>query len=131
MSHVLENIFQHRNFFLVYTSSTTPCSAGMSEVLGAQGLSKLNELMPKFVAAAQQLDAAPSYRDGYLMLFVYLPVTFGEAFVPFISDVIPPILKVGSVNWILSSFVFCLLTEYKVRLDGATKAVLYLRDKQS
>eukprot|EP00117_Sycon_ciliatum_P034892 scpid3464/ scgid26544/ Translational activator GCN1; GCN1-like protein 1 len=66
---------------------------GMSEVLGSQGLGKLRDMMPTFVSAAQQLDASPHYRDGYLMLFVYLPVTFGDAFVPFIKDVIPPILK--------------------------------------
>ena len=71
---------------------------GLSEVLCAQGLDYLREMMPQFVAASQDTGKSPYMRDGYLMLFVYLPVTFGEQMCGFIGDILPPILKVGVVG---------------------------------
>lgn len=67
---------------------------GLSEVLFAQGVDYLKELMPQFVAASQDLGKPSHVRDGYLMLFVYFPVTFGEQMTGFIGDILPPILKV-------------------------------------
>ena len=49
--------------------------------------------MPSFVASAQDASSPAHCRDGYLMLFVYLPVSFGEQFVSFIDDTLPPILR--------------------------------------
>ena len=68
---------------------------GLSEVLLAQGLDNLSQLMPHFIASSQDLSKPTHVRDGYLMLFVYLPVTFGEHFVPFIASLLPSILKVS------------------------------------
>ena len=37
--------------------------------------------------------SSPSYRrDGYLMLFQFLPLSFGEQFVSFIDRILPPLL---------------------------------------
>lgn len=67
---------------------------GLSEVLYAKGESHLSQLMPQFIAASQDADNPTHARDGYLMLFIYLPVTFGESFLQFIADILPCILKV-------------------------------------
>ena len=49
--------------------------------------------MPSFVLAAGDTDNPPHHRDGYLMLFQFLPVSFGEQFVAFIDQTLPPILR--------------------------------------
>lgn len=49
--------------------------------------------MPSFVSAAQDSSSPTHYRDGYLMLFVFLPVSFGDQFVRYIADTLPPILQ--------------------------------------
>ncbi len=67
---------------------------GLSEVLLARGVEYLRQLMPQFIATCQDMNNPTNVRDGYLMLFVYLPVTFGPEFIQFIGDVIPCILKV-------------------------------------
>ena len=67
---------------------------GLSEVLYAQGVSHLSQLMPQFVSSCQDTEQPTHIRDGYLMLFVYLPITFGEEFTPFVADTLPCILKV-------------------------------------
>ena len=67
---------------------------GLSEVLYAQGVAHLTELMPRFVSSCQDVEKPTHIRDGYLMLFVYLPITFGDQFTPFVADILPCILKV-------------------------------------
>lgn len=68
---------------------------GLSEVLLAQGEEHLEQLMPRIVDNSQSSDKPAHIRDGYLMLYVYLPVAFGDLFVPHIRGVLPPILKVS------------------------------------
>lgn len=68
---------------------------GISEVLFSQGVECLKNLMPQFVATSQDASKSPHIRDGYLMLFVYLPMTFGELISSFIGDLLPPILLVS------------------------------------
>ena len=68
---------------------------GLSEVLYAQGISQLSQLMPQFVSSCQDTEQPTHIRDGYLMLFVYLPITFGEEFTTFVADTLPCILKVS------------------------------------
>lgn len=82
---------------------------GISEVLFSQGVEYLKQSLPQFVAAAQDVNSPPHVRDGYLMLFVYLPVTFGDQMCSFIGDILPCILKVGSrgVVWEWSNRYFC------------------------
>lgn len=50
--------------------------------------------MPEIVATASKVDIAPHVRDGYIMMFNYLPITFGDKFTPYVGPIIPCILKV-------------------------------------
>ena len=52
--------------------------------------------MPEIVATASKVDIAPHVRDGYIMMFNYLPITFGDKFTPYVGPIIPCILKVGT-----------------------------------
>lgn len=67
---------------------------GISEVLFAQGVEYLKDIMPKFIATSEDLSKPPHMRDGCLMLFVYLPMAFGDQLTSFIEALLPPILKV-------------------------------------
>lgn len=60
------------------------------------GVEKLEKLMPEIVATASKVDIAPHVRDGYIMMFNYLPITFGDKFTPYVGPIIPCILKVGT-----------------------------------
>ena len=52
----------------------------------------LEQLMPTFVSGASDGSSPSHRRDGYLMLFQFLPLSFGEQFVSFIDRILPPIL---------------------------------------
>lgn len=66
---------------------------GLSEVIGGMGLEKLQKFMPDIVQTADRNDIAPHVRDGYIMMYIYLPLVFKENFVPYIGQIIPSILK--------------------------------------
>jgi len=78
---------------------------GLSEVLVAQGVDHLHQLMPQFIDSSQDPGNPTHVRDGYLMLFVYLPVAFKDDFAPFISSILPCILKVEPVGVILDYII--------------------------
>lgn len=50
--------------------------------------------MPEVVSTTSRPEVAPHVREGYLMLYIYLPAAFGDDFLPFVDRVIPSILKV-------------------------------------
>lgn len=75
-----------------------PCVVGLAEVMAGLGVEKLEKLMPEIVATASKVDIAPHVRDGYIMMFNYLPITFGDKFTPYVGPIIPCILKVGTNN---------------------------------
>ncbi|KAG5445430.1 translational activator of GCN4, variant 2 [Clonorchis sinensis] len=67
---------------------------GLAEVLGAMGIERLRSILPDFIrTAASDSKVAPHVRDGYLMLFVYLPTVFRDSFAEFIGPIIPTILN--------------------------------------
>ncbi|CAB1445303.1 unnamed protein product [Pleuronectes platessa] len=66
---------------------------GLAEVMAGLGVEKLDKLMPDVVATASKVDIASHVRDGYIMLFIYLPLTFGERFTPYVGPIIPCVLK--------------------------------------
>ncbi|THD24819.1 Translational activator gcn1 [Fasciola hepatica] len=67
---------------------------GLAEVLGAMGIERLRAILPDLVqTAASDSKVQPHVRDGYLMLFVYLPAVFQNSFAEFIAPIIPTILK--------------------------------------
>ncbi|EGD82362.1 hypothetical protein PTSG_11954 [Salpingoeca rosetta] len=63
---------------------------GLAEVLAALGPDRLVELMPTFLENTQH--PKPAVREGYLMLLMFLPLAFGEAFQPHVVEIIDPIL---------------------------------------
>jgi hypothetical protein len=67
---------------------------GLSEVVGSLGLAKLHKLMPDIIQTAERVDIAPHVRDGYIMMFIFLPIVFGDEFMPYVGPIIPSILKV-------------------------------------
>lgn len=69
-------------------------SSGLAEVMAGLGVEKLDKLMPDVVQTASKVDIASHVRDGYIMMFIYLPLTFGEKFTPYVGPIIPCILKV-------------------------------------
>ncbi|KRT80352.1 Armadillo repeat containing protein [Oryctes borbonicus] len=66
---------------------------GLSEVVGGLGVEKLHKLMPEIIATAERTDIAPHVKDGYIMMFIYMPVVFTSEFTPYIGQIINPILK--------------------------------------
>eukprot|EP00051_Salpingoeca_urceolata_P017234 m.233245 g.233245 ORF g.233245 m.233245 type:complete len:2622 (-) comp18897_c0_seq2:220-8085(-) len=64
---------------------------GLSEVLRALGQERLAEVLPSFIQATQ--NPAPYIREGHLLLFVFLPLTFGDDFGPYVGQVIPCVLR--------------------------------------
>lgn len=67
---------------------------GLSEVIAGIGIDKLNVLLPDIIKTAETPDIPPHVRDGYIMMFIYLPGTFGDLLTPFIGQLISPILLV-------------------------------------
>jgi hypothetical protein len=66
---------------------------GLSEVVGGLGVEKLHKLMPEIIATAERADIAPHVKDGYIMMFIYMPVVFTNDFTIYIGQIINPILK--------------------------------------
>lgn len=74
--------------------------------MAALGVEKLDKLMPDVVQTASKVDIASHVRDGYIMMFIYLPLTFGDKFTPYVGPIIPCILKVRKRNFTL--FLSCI-----------------------
>lgn len=67
---------------------------GLSEVVSGLGVEKMHKLMPEIIATAERPDIAPHVKDGYIMMFIYMPGAFHDDFTPYIPQIINPILKV-------------------------------------
>ncbi|XP_065320112.1 uncharacterized protein LOC135927836 isoform X2 [Gordionus sp. m RMFG-2023] len=65
---------------------------GLSVVIHQLGLVKLNALSNDIISTLKNKSLPAHVKDGYLMLFLYLPTTFGDAFVPYIDRIVPPLL---------------------------------------
>ncbi|KAG8189603.1 hypothetical protein JTE90_018959 [Oedothorax gibbosus] len=66
---------------------------GLSEVIGGLGVEKLKSFMPEIIITAERMDIAPHVKDGYIMMFIYLPMVFKKDFTLYIGQIITPILK--------------------------------------
>ena len=66
---------------------------GLAEVIGGLGVEKMNALLPDIVKTAERPDIAPHVKDGYIMMFIYMPSVFPEEFTQYISRIIVPILR--------------------------------------
>ena len=58
------------------------------------GTSKLETLIPEVISTTERTELAPHVREGYLMLYIYLPSSFKDDFIPWVGPIIPSILKV-------------------------------------
>lgn len=66
---------------------------GLAEVVAALGVEKLHKTMPEIIKTAERDDIAPNVKDGYILMFFFLPSTFPNEFKQYIGQVINPILK--------------------------------------
>lgn len=59
------------------------------------GVDHLRNIMPDVIQMVSRTDIPPNVRDGYIMLFIYLPVVFEEEFLHYVGPIIPLILQVN------------------------------------
>ena len=71
----------------------TGAAQGLAEVVGGLGEEKMHKLMPEIIQTAERMDIAPHVKDGYIMMFIYMPGVFPEQFRPYIGQVVQPILR--------------------------------------
>lgn len=50
--------------------------------------------MPEVISTTEKSELASHVREGYLMLYIYLPTTFKEDFTPYVGPILPSILQV-------------------------------------
>jgi hypothetical protein len=63
---------------------------GLSEVVAGLGIQRLDDLLPDIIANTASPKAY--VREGFVSLLIYLPVTFGIRFQPYLGQIIPSIL---------------------------------------
>ncbi|CRK37054.1 hypothetical protein BN1708_007308 [Verticillium longisporum] len=62
----------------------------LSEVLAGLGTTRLEETLPTILQNVESSKAA--VREGFMSLFIFLPVCFGNSFASYLGRIIPPIL---------------------------------------
>ncbi|KXJ92134.1 armadillo-type protein [Microdochium bolleyi] len=62
----------------------------LSEVLAGLGTTRLEETLPTILQNVESSKAA--VREGFMSLFIFLPVCFGNSFANYLGRIIPPIL---------------------------------------
>merc|ERR1719510_2023047 len=66
---------------------------GLAEVVGGLGEEKMHKLMPEIIQTAERMDIAPHVKDGYIMMFIYMPAVFPDQFKDYIGQAVKPILR--------------------------------------
>ncbi len=62
----------------------------LSEVLAGLGTARLEETLPTILQNVE--SPKPAVREGFISLFIFLPVCFGNSFANYLGRIIPPIL---------------------------------------
>ena len=47
----------------------------------------MNAVMPDIIRHSERMDIAPHVKDGYIMMFIYMPSVFPEEFTKYIGQV--------------------------------------------
>ncbi|KAK4154050.1 hypothetical protein C8A00DRAFT_33156 [Chaetomidium leptoderma] len=63
----------------------------LSEVLAGLGTTRLEETLPTILQNVESPKS--SVREGFMSLFIFLPVCFGNSFANYLGKIIPPILS--------------------------------------
>ncbi|KAG8955662.1 translational activator of GCN4 [Tulasnella sp. 424] len=63
---------------------------GLSEVLSGLGMERMEGLLPNIIESAR--SPRPFVREGFMSLLVFLPITFGQRFAPYLGRIVQPIL---------------------------------------
>ncbi|KAL8388306.1 hypothetical protein RB595_009323 [Gaeumannomyces hyphopodioides] len=63
----------------------------LSEVLAGLGTTRLEETLPTILQNVE--SSKPAVREGFMSLFIFLPVCFGNSFANYLGRIIPPILS--------------------------------------
>lgn len=63
----------------------------LSEVMAGLGTSRLEETLPTILQNVE--SSKPAIREGFMSLFIFLPVCFGNSFANYLGKIIPPILS--------------------------------------
>merc|ERR1719219_939645 len=66
---------------------------GLAEGVGGPGVDKMHKLMPEIISTAERMDIAPHVKDGYIMMFIYMPAVFPDQFKEYIGQAVKPILR--------------------------------------
>ena len=102
---------------------------GLGEVIGGLGIDKLDRFMPEIIQTAERSDIQSHVRDGYIMMYIYLPGVFGDEFMKYVGPIIPSILKVRHLNeymWHIQVYISCFWMEELLLAYGA-KTVAWTR----
>lgn len=62
----------------------------LSEVLAGLGTTRLEETLPTILQNVE--SSKPAVREGFMSLFIFLPVCFGNGFSNYLGRIVPPIL---------------------------------------
>ena len=77
----------------VSSANRSGAAQGLCEVVKVMGTTKLEQLVKEAVGISGRIDIPSATRDGYLLLFVFLPPVFGDDFAHHVVTVIPAILR--------------------------------------
>lgn len=66
----------------------------LSEMIAALGDEFLSNNMPSVIKMTENPNTEPHIRDGYILLYIYLPIVLEDKFIPYIAQIVPSILKV-------------------------------------
>lgn len=66
---------------------------GISEVMVGLGEERLRRTMEEILMCLEEETLPPHIREGYLMLFIYFPLTMKEEFADYIGPILNPILS--------------------------------------
>jgi hypothetical protein len=78
----------------------------LAEVVGGLGVEKMNAVMPDIIRHSERMDIAPHVKDGYIMMFIYMPSVFPEEFTKYIGQVILRFFKLILTTFI-QNFITC------------------------